>query len=525
MQPGGDGLDIRMHAFSFRVGLAVLGLLVAAPAWAAGLVIGRASEQFSVDPQFADSGNNISTAADMFDNLLATDAANQVHPALAIAWQATDPLTWRISLRPGVTFHDGSQLTAADVVFSLERLNSLVRSPAPYSALRGVTALEAVDPLTVVVKTVTPTPQLMEQLGDVAILSEAAAQSPAHDLVGAGPYRLAGAAPGELHMAANPGYWGGKPGWDRVTLKFIPGAAARVAALLSGDVDLIDQLAPADARQIGNNTKFSVFSNASSRLVYLALDSGRPQSPYLTDSSGGKLAGNPLADPRVRLAISKSIDRAALASRLLDGSAEPAGQVVPAGMGGYDPGLLPEKLDLTAAKQLLSDAGYPHGFGLTLHASSDRLPMDSAVAQALGQMLRRAGFAVNGVVPLPYSSFAPAASRGDFSVFLFSIGTPASNASGTLTAVLASYDPAHGMGAFNRVRYSNAAFDAVLRQALSAFDEASRNALLAQATRIAIADTALVPLYWQVVHWAARGGIDYVARRDEITAARYAIVR
>jgi peptide/nickel transport system substrate-binding protein len=298
-----------------------------------------------------------------------------------------------------------------------------------------------------------------------------------------------------------------------------------VAALLSGDVDLIDQLAPADARQVGTNPRFSLFSMASSRLVYLALDSGRPQSPYLTDSNGGKLDGNPLADPRVRLAIAKSIDRVALASRLLDGSAEPAGQMVPAGMGGYDPTLLPEKLDLAGVKRLLNEAGYPHGFGLTLHASSDRLPQDTAVAQALGQMLRRAGFAVNGVVPLPYSSFAPAASRGDFSVFLFSIGTPASNASGTLTTVLASYDPAHGMGAFNRVRYSNAAFDAVLRQALSEFDESGRNTLLAQATHIAIADTALVPLYWQVVHWAARGGIDYVPRRDEITAARYAVLR
>jgi peptide/nickel transport system substrate-binding protein len=522
----GSRLTMRLSAV-----VMLLCCVLSAPALAADLVIGRASEHFSADPQFAESGNNINTATDMFDSLVASDANNQPVPALAVSWQAVDPLTWQIKLRPNVTFGDGSHFTAEDVAFSLKRVKTITNSPAPYSAAsRNVASVDVIDPLTVQVKTSTPMPLLVEQIGDVFILSAKAAQgldstamNAGKGMVGTGPYIFQRWAPGQLlEMKANPAYWGGKPAWDKVTLKFIPSAASRVAALLSGDVDLIDQLAPADAKQLGATTKATLFSIASSRLVYLALDSGRGQTPFITDTAGAKLDRNPLQDPRVRLAISKSIDRNALANRLLDGSAEPAGQMVPQGMGGFDPSLPPPQFDPAEAKQLLTEAGYPKGFGLTLHSSSDRLPQDSAVAQALGQMLRRGGFTVNGVVPLPYNSYAPAAGRQEYSVFLFSIGTPTSNSSPTLTSVLASYDPAHGMGAFNRARYSNPVFDTVLRQAMGEFDETKRDALLAQATHIAMADTALAPLYWQVVHWGARKGIDYTPRRDEITAGRYA---
>jgi peptide/nickel transport system substrate-binding protein len=506
-------------------------VLLAGRTDAADLVIGRASEQFSLDPQFAYSGNNTATAADMFDSLIASDASNQPGPALATAWEAIDSVTWRFHLRRGVTFHDGTPLTANDVVFSLRRVQTLPNTPAPYlGARRGVAAIDAVDALTVEVKTASPLPLLPEQVGIVNILSARAADGLASSdlnagrgMIGTGPYKFIRAVPGDrVEMAANPGYWGGKPAWDKVTLRFISSAPARVAALLAGDVDLIDQLAPADARMVAGGNKASVFSIASTRLVYLALDSARQVSPFITDVNGGKLDRNPLRDARVRLALSKSIDRDALASRLLDGSAEPAGQFVPQGIGGYDPTLPAPKPDPAGARQLLADAGYPKGFGLTLHASSDRLPQDAAVAQALGQMFRRAGLAVNGVVALPYAVYSPAASRQEYSIFLFSIGSPGSNSADTLSSVLATYDPAKGMGGFNRGRYSNAQYDAVLGQALGEFDEGRRNLLLAEATHIAMTDVAMVPLYWQVVHWAARRGIAYAPRRDEAIAARFA---
>ena len=509
--------------------LLVIGIF--APAGAADLTIARASEHSSVDPQFAGTGPNGDTASDMFDRLIASDAQNQLHPALAESWQVVDPVTWRIVLRPGVTFHDGSAFTAEDVAFSLARARGMPNSPAPFvRASRGVASVSVIDAMTLEVKTEGPVPRLIEQLGEIYVLSHTAAagmgtaeMNAGKGVVGTGPYRFVRSVPADrLEMARYDGYWGGKPAWDRVSLRFIKQPAARVAALLAGDVDVIDQVPPADAKALGANAKASLFSIAATRLVYLALDSSREVSPFVTDAGGKPMDRNPLRDVRVRRALNLMVDRATLAGRLLDGSAEPAGQIVPAGMGGYDPTLPPPAADVAAAKALLTEAGYPGGFGLTLHASSDRLPQDGAVAQALGQMLRRGGLAVNGVVTEPYNVFAPAASRRAYSVFLFSFGTTSSSSADGLTSVLASYDPEKGLGAFNRARYSNAAFDTRLAAALGDFDEARRNAGLAEATHIAMSDGAIVPLYWQVVHWAARRGVAYEPRRDEATAARYA---
>ena len=510
--------------------LASLLALLPAASRAADLVIARAAEHLAMDPHFAGTGPNGDTASDIFDRLIASDAQNQMQPALATAWQALDATTWRITLREGVRFHDGTPFTADDVVFSLARAKDIPNSPAPFvRASRGVRSVVAEGPHILRVTTDGPVPRLMEQLGEIYILSRAAAQghgtadlNAGQGMVGTGPYRFRAWVPANrTDLEANPAYWGGAPKWAHVSLRFIRQPAARVAALLAGDVDVIDQVPPADAKALSANPRASLFSIAATRLVYLALDASRPVSPFVTDAAGTPMERNPLQDVRVRRALGLMIDRAALANRLLDGSAEPAAQFVPAGIGGYAPALQPVPADIAAAKHLLAETGYPGGFGLTLHASSDRLPQDGAVAQALGQMLRRGGVAVNGVVTEPYNVFAPAASRRAYSLFLFSFGTTSASSADGLTSVLASYDPAHGLGAFNRSRYSNPDFDRALIQALGEFDESRRNAGLARATEIAMNDAALLPLYWQVVHWAVRKGITYTPRRDEATAARY----
>ena len=511
---------------------AALALAITLPtvARAADLVIGRASEQSSLDPLFSRTGNNGDTAADMFDRLVQTDADNQLHPGLALSWRALDPTTWEIRLRPGVKFQDGTPFTAADVIFSLERAGKVPNSPASFAgAVRSIAGMEAPDPLTLRIRTKAPTPQLIEQIGIVYILSKHAAEglstsdfNAGKGMVGTGPYRFVRYQPGQsLELTANPAYWGGKPAWDHVTLRYIPQGAARAAALLAGDVGLIGEVPPADLRRVRQGGA-QVFSTASTRLVYLALDSHRASSPFVTDLAGKVLDNNPLRDVRVRRAISEMIDRRAIVERLLDGSGEPAGQMVPQGLGGYDPSLTPPAADPAAAKKLLAEAGWPHGFGLTIHSSSDRLPEDSEVAQAIGQMLGRGGIKVNGVVALPYNVYAPAATRQAYSAFLFSFGTTTPNSAIALTNVLATYDKAKGTGVFNRARYSNPAFDARLQQALDAFDPVQRNAGLAEAAHIAFTDVGMVPLYWQVVHWAARKGIVYEPRKDETTAARYA---
>ncbi|HXU53471.1 MAG TPA: ABC transporter substrate-binding protein [Casimicrobiaceae bacterium] len=510
--------------------LIVLGL-AAASAAAADLRIGRSNEPSSLDPQFSRTGNNLMTAQDMFDRLIENDANLQTHPALAVSWKTIDPLTWEVKLREGVRFHDGSPFTADDVVFSMERAGRIPNSPAPFSgSVRGIAGMTVVDAHTIRFRTKQPTPEFIEQIGRVYIVSKKVAEgkrsedftSPAV-AVGTGPYKLREFVPADhLTLVRNDAYWGKKPAFDTVTIKFITNDAARVAALKSGAVDLIDSVPPADLKFVEKSAGLHLYSTPSARIIYLALDASRDPTPFVVGADGKPLSPNPLRNPKVRLALSKLINRPLIVSRVLDGAGEPAGQLVPEGVLGYAPDLKAEAYDPAGAKALLAEAGYKDGFGITLHTSNDRFFGDKDIAQAIGQMFARGGLKVRGVVAQPYNVYASAATRRDYSVFIFSFGTTTPSSSFALVNVLETYDKAAGTGAFNRMRYSNPAFDAALTKALQAFDDHERGRLLADATRIAMKDTALVPLYWPKLYWATRGKVTYVPGKDEDTRASLA---
>jgi peptide/nickel transport system substrate-binding protein len=503
----------------------------AAGAGAADLVFGRATEQSSIDPHFSQTGPNDATATAMFDRLLWSDAQLQSQPALALSWRAVDPLTWEIKLRPGVKFQDGTPFTAADVAYSLDRVRHIVNSPAPWThAVTNVASIEIPDPLTLLVHTPSPTPLLIEQIGLISILPAKLGPSVGNEAfnsgaaaIGTGPYRFRSWTPNDrLELEANPAYWGGTPEFQHVTIRFLPNSAARSAALLSGQVDLIDAVTPADAVELARAKDITIYSSATNRIIYLAVDAARDVSPFVTGPDGKPLAHNPLRDVRVRRALSMMINRDAIATRALSGAAVPAGQLVPEGEGGYSPNLKPMPFDLAGAKALLAQAGYPDGFGLTIHSSADRYPNDAQVAQAVGQMFARGGIRVTGVEALPYNVFAPAATNRTYSLFLFGWSSGSSNAAEGLRSILATFDPTNGLGALNRTRYSNPQFDKTLASAMAEFDEAKRNALLAQATEIAMQDQAMLPLYWQKAIWAARPGVRFEANESEDSSVQWA---
>ena len=503
-------------------------LLTTVPGSAAELIIGRSSEQSSIDPLFSRTGNNQMTASHFFDQLVEADANNQLKPSVAVSWKVIDPTTWEIKLRPGIVFHDGSPFSADDVVFSMERAKNVPNSPASFAgAVGSIAEIAAVDPTAVRIKTRAPAPQLLEQIGLVFLVSRKAAGTAAtadfnsgQAMIGTGPYKFVEWKNGDrLTLIHNDAYRGHKPAYDKVTFRYIPKDASRVAALLAGDVDLIDQVPPSDVKSLKANAKIALHSTPSTRLVYLAMDSDRDETPFVTDTAGKPVAKNPLKDLRVRQAIEKMIDRSVIVDRLLDGSGAAAAQMVPEGIGGHEPSLKPQKPDVAGAKALLAAAGYPNGFGITLHSSNDRLPKDGDLVQVLGQMLTRGGLKVNGVVALPYNVYATAATRREYSAFVFSFGTTTPNSAIALNNVLATYSQEAGTGIFNRSRYSNKKFDETLRAAISEFDEEKRNGLLRDAAKITFGDVGIVPLYWQVVHWASKKGIAYEPRKDEATYA------
>ncbi|MEA3099979.1 ABC transporter substrate-binding protein [Caballeronia mineralivorans] len=500
---------------------------------ARALTMAVAAEPSSMDPLFSRTQNN-QQVENIFERLIARDENLQIQPGLALGWRVVDPTTWEFKLRPNVRFHDGTPFTAGDVVYSVKRASNVPNSPAPFSgAVANIASMDVLDPLTLRIHTKAPAPGFLEQIGMLFIVSRHAAEghqsnqyvSPAV-AVGTGPYKLKRWVPGDyLELVCNDDYWGPKPPFDTITVRFVANDAARMSALLSGSVDLIDNVPPVNVPRLKREPAVTLYSGASARLIYLALDSSRQQSPFVTGPDGEPLRSNPLRDLRVRQAISKMIDRSAITQYLLNGAGVPAGQIVPQGMGGYSPALAADTYDLAGAKKLLAQAGYPQGFTLTIHSSNDRFSSDGDVAQAIGQMLARGGIRIANVVTQPYNVYAGAAAKQSYSAFIFSFGNTTSDSTIALSNVMATYSRSAGTGAFNRARYSNPVLDHALAAASASFDPEQRERLLEQAAEAGFRDLGIVPLYFPENFWATRNGVTFHPNKAEYTTATYVGIR
>jgi peptide/nickel transport system substrate-binding protein len=321
-----------------------------------------------------------------------------------------------------------------------------------------------------------------------------------------------------VELARNPAPWGEPADWDRVTIRFIPNNATRLATLLSGDVDGIEGVPTSDLDAVKQNPKLVFAQKVSGRLVYFYVDGGRPDTPQVAAKDGSKLAKNPLSDERVRRALSLAINRPAIAERVMAGLGYPTGNLVPETLFGHDPTIPVPAFDPDAAKRLLAEAGWPDGFQLTIAGPNDRLVNDAQIVQAVGQMLSRIGIAAK-VETLPMSAYAPRGAKGEYSFGLIGFGSSTGESSAILRAIIACTDPKTGGGLYNWSFYCNRQVDDFLGRALTTVDDAARAELLRKAAHLAIDTGAIIPLHFQATTWAARQGIRIVPRTDERTVA------
>ncbi|MBO1081686.1 ABC transporter substrate-binding protein [Roseomonas haemaphysalidis] len=510
-------------------GLLGLGVLLAAdPVAARDLTIAVGGSAISMDPHFYNSGTANALTLHVFDRLINHDSQGRMTPGLVESWKPVEDTVWEFKLRPGVTWHDGRDFTADDVAFSLARLPSVPNSPGGFGGfVRTVTRVEVVDPLTLRVHTKTAYPLLPSDFSSFSIVSRHVGEGAATEdynsgkaAIGTGPYRLRSYRVGDrTEFTRNDAYWAGAQPWEQVHYRFIPNAAARSAALLSGDVDMIDQVPAADLPRLRRSEAVRITEAQSARVIFLNFDrSRRGNLPFVTDNAGQPLPANPFDDLRVRRAFTMAIQRDALAERVMEGTAQPAGQWLPPGTGGYNPEVLPPAYDPEGARRLLAEAGFPQGFRLTLHTSNDRYPNDAKVAQAVAQMWTRVGIQTQ-VEALPSTTYSPRSARQDFALRLGGWGSSSAEASSALVGIMGTYDRAAGTGAANVGRYSNPELDALRDRALATLDDMQRDALLRQAVKLAMDDVAIMPLFTLTNIWATRAGIDYEPRMDEATLA------
>ena len=511
----------------FLAPLLAIFALASQPVDAADLSIALGGDVTSIDPHFHNLTPNNNVGKHVFETLVAMDARGRLIPALAESWRAVDDLTWEFRLRKGVKFHDGSDFAAADVAFSLDRVPKVPNSPSPFTTYtKQITETIIVDAHTIRLKTATPYPLMPNDMNTVMIVSSRAAKGASTEdfnsgkaAIGTGPFRFVRWQRGDrIELARHDGYWGAKSPWTRVVFRVITADPTRVASLLANEVRAIENVPTADLAKVAKHSDLSVYRIVSHRVMYLHMDSSRDKAPFVTDKAGRPLERNPLKDVRVRRAMSKAINRQALVERVMEGAARATGQLMPEGMFGYNPALMPEPFDPEGARKLLAEAGYPDGFGLTIHAPNNRYVNDEQVAQAIAQMLSRVGIATK-VDTMPASVYFTRASKLEFSLMLVGWGSASGEASSPLRALLATHNADKGLGQANRGRYSNPKLDALLDQALRTVDDARREKLLQQATESGMSDVGIITLYHQENVWATRRGIVYTPRADEHTFA------
>jgi peptide/nickel transport system substrate-binding protein len=463
----------------WRALIVAAALAPAAPTQAQELKIAIAAEPTSIDPLYHTLNPNNQVARHVFDRLVHQDSKQHLVPGLALSWKPIEEATWEFKLRAGVSFHDGAPLTPDDIIFSIERADKVPNSPASFAIYtKAVKSVEVIDPLT----PGSPYPLLPNDLSTIAIQERRAVEGKDTEdfnrgsaAIGTGPFRFVEWVPGNrIVLERNDTYWGPKPDWARVTMRPIANNASRVAALLAGDVDFIENVPTADLKQLKDNPAVRVVETVSNRVIYLHLDSSRDQSPFVSDDLGNPMAKNPLRDRRVRLAMSKTINRQAIVQRVMEGAAIPAGQLLPDGFFGVSPKLKPEGYDPEGARKLLAEAGHPEGFKLTLHAPDDRYVNDEKVAQAVAQMFSRVGIKTD-VQAMPQAVYFTRASRLEFSAMLLGWGADTGEPSSPLKSFLATNNPAKGFGTANRGRYSNPKLDALLQEALETVDDEKRS--------------------------------------------------
>jgi peptide/nickel transport system substrate-binding protein len=455
---------------------------------------------------------------------------------LAVSWETTGPTVWRFHLRAGVKWQDGKPFTADDVIFSWQRISA--RNSAKRSQVATVKRATKIDDLTVDFETEGADPILPDELTGMDIMSKAWCEE--HDAVenvvfgkgenyalrhamGTGPFRLVSREPDRKTVVErNPDWWGTpEHNIERAEFNVIGNAATRVAALLSGEMDMIYSVPPQDTDRIAKTAGVRLIQGPELRTIYLALDQNRDE--LLFSSVKGR---NPLKDVRVRRAFALAIDEDAIVKRVLRGQGHATWLMYGPGVNGYDPALDQHPaVDVARAKSLLAEAGYPDGFQLTMDCPNDRYVMDEQVCTSIAAMLARIGVKLEVFARTKVKFFADVGYPNYKLSFSLQGWTPGTYDAHNVFYTLLSSRASDGRGQGNNGGYSNPRVDQLTEAMAHELNKDKRQELINEAARIVQEDVATIPLHQQVIVWAARDTVDLVQPADNAFYLRWVKVK
>ena len=471
------------------------------------------------DESFTKSINNL-----VYERLLQPGKDMAPVAWLATSWKNTAPTKWVVTLRRGVKFHDGSTLTADDVVFSFERAAKSNQFKS-YAIPAGTP--KKIDDVTVEFTTAVPIPTTLINLGEVPIMNKKWAEKngaanpqdfttkevtyASRNAMGTGAYKLLAFEPGvKTTHQKNPDWWGIKDGryegnLDALEYRPIASAATRMAALKSGELDFVQDPAPQEIGLLKADPKLKVWEGEETRFIAVALDQARDE--LLFSDVKGK---NPFKDRRVRQALYQAIDIHAIQKQIMRGLSIPTAIAQPDPKGEGIPASLEKRLpyDLVTAKKLLVEAGYATGFGFTLHCPNDRYVNDEKICIALAGMWAKIGVNVN-VETMPKTQYFQRTPKKEFSACLQGWGDKNRDGMYTFKPVLHSFSTS-GYGEANYGNFKNAALDALIEKAEVEMDAKARQLLINQAVELVQKEVLIIPLHRQVIPWVSAANVSLI---------------
>jgi peptide/nickel transport system substrate-binding protein len=530
-----------MYSRIRRAGLALVAssfLTTASAAEAATFRYASSADVLTLDPHAANEALTNGMKANIYEALVRRKWDLSLEPALAVSWTQRDPTTWRFQLRRGVTFHDGTPFTADDVVFSFRRNKHKNSNMA--DAVAAVKEVRKVDDYTVEYVTYGPDPVLLQELTNSFIMSrrwceEHGATEPSLTLDketyatrhanGTGPFMVVErVVDTRTVLVAYAKWWGDatkEHNLTRAEFRPIANAATRVSALLSGELDMMYPVPLQDIPRLKGTPGFSVLQGPEARVVFLGFDQWRDE---LLDMRGsGK---NPFKDVRVRRAFYQAIDIGAIERKVMRGASVPTGLMVAKGVAGYDAKLAERyPYDPEAAKKLLSDAGYPHGFPVTLDCPNDRYVNDEAICQSVVSMLARVGVEVTLNAQTKSKWLDKIGRRQSNATSFYMLGwTPTTyDAHNALQNLMVMQG--EGAGLWNEGRYTNPKVEQLVAAIAVEMDAVKRDELMREALRLHKEDFGHIPLHQQMLAWGVRDGVDLKLHPADLVLLRYVKVK